>query len=519
LVEEARALAVPTEATPISDASSTLPESQPFEAEAYQADSTLEESSHEHTRESGPATDFEPSAIEWSSGAEHQPAAWDEAPVEVNGVESRFAESSSTSEAPDAGSEPWTQTAVQESAWEEPAVDPQEPVAQIWHDLVSQAKPESVSSHEIESAVLAEVPSAWSVSGAQEAPKTAEDDLSPFAEFSIWKQGVAQEPASAIAAEVGDAAEPEATPPIWGDRSFGEAAEEMSTASDVPVATENPWSPPSANIDGEVVETPKPKVEPTSFIERYSHMFAEEAAGSISKPIEPVKPLFAAAPSSGPLGTGGFREEPKIAPAALTDDEESIEQYMAKLMQRVRGDAPAGTQVAASQAPQMPQAEPETKVAAPEPVIEVDVPADAKSGEESNDEEDAKEVAVNWEAIARRAAAAPKTNLTALRALANESARHAIGRHQLTKNRRDAKTKAIVATLAGMTSLWLMLDAPDWRDIQFITACGSLIAAAYWAGDAFRAIMGSWRVAAYEGPGPSVEAVKALPIDVVVEKE
>jgi hypothetical protein len=104
---------------------------------------------------------------------------------------------------------------------------------------------------------------------------------------------------------------------------------------------------------------------------------------------------------------------------------------------------------------------------------------------------------------------APMTNLGALRALANESARSAISRHELTKLRRNAVTKTIVATLAGVTSLWLMLDSPDLRNVQFITACGALLVAAYWAGEAFRTLLNLMRIAAYEGPEET-----ALPIDV-----
>jgi hypothetical protein len=127
-------------------------------------------------------------------------------------------------------------------------------------------------------------------------------------------------------------------------------------------------------------------------------------------------------------------------------------------------------------------------------------------------------VSVNWEAMTKRLAA-PTTDLGALRALANESARRAIGQHALKKHRRDAVTKVIVSMLAGMTSLWLMLDAPNWRDIQFIVACVSLVVAAYWAGEAAREMLESFRAAAYDGPSDEHDAMDvydraALPIDV-----
>ena len=110
-------------------------------------------------------------------------------------------------------------------------------------------------------------------------------------------------------------------------------------------------------------------------------------------------------------------------------------------------------------------------------------------------------------------------NLEAFRALANESARRAISTHAHHKHRRDAITKAIVATLAGMTSLFVMLEAPSWLDMQFITAGVTLLIAAYWAGQAFGTRAQSLRAAAYDGPEELLENLidpfrPALPIDV-----
>ena len=90
-------------------------------------------------------------------------------------------------------------------------------------------------------------------------------------------------------------------------------------------------------------------------------------------------------------------------------------------------------------------------------------------------------------------------DLEALRALANESARRAISTHAHRKHRKTAVTKVIVATLAGVTSLWLMLQSPDWRDPQFMTACVLMLVAAYWAGETYQALLDSLRDAAYGG--------------------
>ena len=96
----------------------------------------------------------------------------------------------------------------------------------------------------------------------------------------------------------------------------------------------------------------KPKLEQPSFIERYSHMFAEDAAsepcGASWCPqraeVTPHREEVALQP---PLRSEVTVPAQTVS-AAAEGDEESIEQYMAKLLQRVRGDSPV---VASSQAP------------------------------------------------------------------------------------------------------------------------------------------------------------------------
>jgi hypothetical protein len=92
------------------------------------------------------------------------------------------------------------------------------------------------------------------------------------------------------------------------------------------------------------------------------------------------------------------------------------------------------------------------------------------------------------------------THLETLRAVANESARRAISTHGLQTHRRKAVTKVIVSTLAGVTSLWLMLEAPNSRDLQFTTACVSLMIAVYWTGQTVCELIEAFRAASYDGP-------------------
>jgi hypothetical protein len=195
---------------------------------------------------------------------------------------------------------------------------------------------------------------------------------------------------------------------------------------------------------GTPIAEPAKQPQSTSFIERYSHMFADDSASESSKSVEPIKPLFADSPNSNPHAMGGTPNDSKAVSSTAGVDEESIEQYMAKLMQRVRGESSTSQDAAAMQPEPVPQPTPEVKAAEPEPMVTAALPStDKVEAESREDEEEVKEVAVNWEAIARRAAAAPTTNLGALRALANESARRAISRHELKKHRRDAMTKVM----------------------------------------------------------------------------
>jgi hypothetical protein len=115
---------------------------------------------------------------------------------------------------------------------------------------------------------------------------------------------------------------------------------------------------------------------------------------------------------------------------------------------------------------------------------------------------------------------APQTDLEALRALANESARRAISRHAMRKHRRNAVTKMIVSTLAGFTSLWLMLDSPHWLTLQFITACVAMLVAAYWAGETLRVLLQTLKVGLPDETDHEIEELSGklraqLPIDLV----
>jgi hypothetical protein len=256
------------------------------------------------------------------------------------------------------------------------------------------------------------------------------------------------------------------------------------------------------------------KREPASFIDRYSHLFAEDDAASDEK-------LERSKAQSRPIATDIGRPE-QASLASKIEEEDSIEQYMAKLLQRVRGDAPSSqaltTQPSSGTTPIIAanNQDRSTEDSAPPALALSTAAADVEVFATRETQPTDSEIMP----VKRKVSSpAPKTDLGALRALANESARRAIGRHELGKLRRNAVTKVIVATLAGVTSLWLMLDSPDWRSVQFVTGCLSLLVAAYWAGETYRTLVESLRAAGYDGPvaglvEPEAYQAPGLPIDV-----
>lgn len=454
--------------------------------------------------------------------------------VEQHGWEQAVSRESQASEREShwvpADSNPWdTSTTDSPCASKEPDPDATRKPAQresCWNVGPLPAETQGNQSDDVDGDNFIEVDApVWAMRAATEA-STAEKDVSSFAEFSIWKQGTAAEPTgetnlrdSELATPVPAAELAEARP---NDvvRSYSEVGKTptdnalSATAEDE--ATLAAHQLRDADSD-DLVPSTLNRLQPSSFIERYSHLF-EDGGPAADTPMTSNATESTARQQSTALG----HEAVHVETALANDEEESIEQYMAKLMQRVRGESATTATVhpTLSQPPRTDEDEQQvslTSTSSPNPSGPAFSAADKV---ELLAEQQLAEPVVDWNALSQRVTSkARKTDIGALRALANETARRAIGRHELLKHRRDAMTKVIVSVLAGMTSLWLMLEAPSWRDIQFITACVALAAAAYWAGEAFREMLESWRAAAYDGP-PSArpdivaEIEPSLPIDV-----
>ena len=327
---------------------------------------------------------------------------------------------------------------------------------------------------------------------AGEAASDADDAIAHLRELSIWK---AESAPNSDEAPVHSLVSCSTTQPNSDERSTPVAERASRTESRV-------------HEERQAASAPETQ---SSFIERYAHLFANDDANTETPPSSaPPQPVDQRQLTNGTKPAVPSAGAPT---SSAKEDEESIEAYMSKLLQRVRGETVRPTLAADSftaHAGRMGNAPGFAPTAATGPLPSPDYfAADGTSAA----------LMTNIDQMKRRGPAPEKTtNLEALRALANQTARRAIGAHASRTHRRHAMTKFIVAMLAGTTSLWLMLEAPDWRDLQFISACVSLMAAAYWAGQTYGSFMESVRAGAY-GHLESEEAGKdsfdaPLPIDV-----
>jgi hypothetical protein len=333
------------------------------------------------------------------------------------------------------------------------------------------------------------------------APAESDDDFAPFAEFSIWNQGAQLQEVNAGR---------------YDESSDGETGQAASGVFGTP--SDAPPTPSSEPAQPNTAE-PAKESRTSSFIERYAHMFTDddsmdESSRLASPPSQAEDDTLVRKPRAmGGSGLSGQSPE-------SSEDEESIEQYMAKLMQRVRGEGPhvAASQAPFSTAPQVADAPLATGQASTPIRSESETPAAGSTPSANINKEEF--LTTSLGTVRRKSVTVERPgNLEAFRALANESARRAISTHALHKHRRTAVTKAIVATLAGMTSVFVMLEAPGWLDLQFITAGVALLAAAYWAGQTYGTMVESFRAASYDGPDELLENLidpfrPALPIDV-----
>lgn len=206
-------------------------------------------------------------------------------------------------------------------------------------------------------------------------------------------------------------------------------------------------APPAASAP--IAESQSPYSAP-SFIDKYRHLLEDEGG-------EPAPDLAKKRPNR--LLDDEFLSPTQSTPVSPGDDEsdEALEAYMSNLMRRVRGDGPA---------------------AAPIPVVET-FGTTGPAPEVAAAPESEPEIELDENGMLRLVRKQPMTtNLSALREIANTSARTAIAQHRQRRRVESAVSKSLVCATASAASAYLMLTAPDMQSPWFWGGCVSLVAAA-----------------------------------------
>ncbi|QDT75040.1 FHA domain-containing protein [Lacipirellula limnantheis] len=252
----------------------------------------------------------------------------------------------------------------------------------------------------------------------------------PSADAPVAQTPVAQTPvAQTPVAQTPVAEAPPATTPRQVD-------EERSKTSATPVET----APVASDV------------APTSFIDKYRHLLEDNDGDSLT-------------PAAPPEIDDEFLSPAKAADRTVPadDSDEALDAYMASMMQRMRSSSSSTLPEPASNTPTAPAAVDASESAPLD--YDPSIPFEIESMKQG-----------------RRATAS--TDLTALREIANTSARSAIATHRKKRKVESAIGKMVVAFTALGTSGYLIWNAPSLQDWQSsagiaigIIGCGAAVLA------------------------------------------
>jgi hypothetical protein len=160
-------------------------------------------------------------------------------------------------------------------------------------------------------------------------------------------------------------------------------------------------------------------------------------------------------------------------PAHANGEEESINDYMSRLMARVRGEA---SDNAPAYRPQSPR---------PRPAAPPETPAEPEQGATPPQAAESRELV---EMTPRTAAPEANIDLSAMRELANMSAQSAISRHDQRTLSLTTRGKLLVAIVAALTGVTLLVLRQQYNtsSVTFHAAMASFAVCLFWGLQYFR---------------------------------
>lgn len=314
-----------------------------------------------------------------------------------------------------------------------------------------------------------EDPFAWRTDLAAEATQAADEPL-----WGIERLAATEEPSPAESPWIGVVAEQHAADPAeearWDDEPAAAVIDDAPEAAVEPVAVADEYEEPTATLSEPVeaaseyekavpqsivdlwgaaeakIEEPvaAPKPEPqVSFIERFAHLVPEE-----DEPVE--RPAAVAAMPTAPA----------------SDDDDSIDDYMRKLMQRVRGTSTNEDNPVPARKPALAAMVSET----------ADEDRNEPAQTQPIDAPPAKhEMLRDISELRRGPAPEAMANMGALRQLANQSARHAIDVAASRQSREKATMRLTVSVISVAVGTLASIVSPSPLDLQFIGGFTSVV--------------------------------------------
>lgn len=218
----------------------------------------------------------------------------------------------------------------------------------------------------------------------------------------------------------------------------------------------------ASEVTSQEAEESTSEFQPTSFIDRYSHVFDES---SNTVPIEQLNAALAETPAPALEDISG-------------DDSAALEAYMANMMKRVRGEASSDAVVP----PVAHETDPDSAVAFSDPVARMSTLTERVATPTSWETDEVEDVSlIDLQQLKGSSQKPPLArNLSALRELANISARQAIAKHRKRRHLEGALSKLLVSSIAGGTALCMLLSADDYLHPLFIAGCGVAVVSGYW---------------------------------------
>jgi len=204
-------------------------------------------------------------------------------------------------------------------------------------------------------------------------------------------------------------------------------------------------------------------------LEAHAHRLAAQPAASVSNrqanedEALSEEEVFARLRGHASLRPGSVENPPEQAPQSVpaittpavhdaADDEESIDDYMARLLNRMRGDSgPNATEAATRPKPRMPKA-------VMPPAVVTPAPAKSSANRQQAETPVPRPAPVPAQLVARSSAPESAVNLKAMRDLANMTTRGAIDKHAHGRWSRAAVGKGVGGFVSFVCGVWLMFS-------------------------------------------------------------